>query len=144
MIFRGVGLIFLVLFIVGCASLEGPRWAMLGDTSEQAFFLNRQDVQRLANGNYRYPVKICLYQEEQLHKQDDSRDTNQVLFMEMDCRDKQWLEVGRGVMDRSEKILFRHLNFAPAPRPVEPGTVHFAAYNYLCDNESIIAQHNHQ
>lgn len=144
MMFRGAGLIFLILLLAGCAALEGPRWAMLGDTSEQAFFLDRQDVQRLDNGNYRYPVKICRYQEGQLHQQDDSRDTSQVLFMEMDCRDKQWLEAGRGVMDQNEKVLFRHLNFAPAPHPVEPGTIHFTAYNYLCGNESIIPQHNHQ
>ena len=143
MTFRGIGLTFLMLFFSGCASLEGPRWGLLGDTAEKAFFIDRQEVQRLPNGNYRYPVKICLYQEEHPHKQDESRDTNNILLVEMNCLKKQWGEVGRSVMDQNNKVLFRHINRLPTPQSIEPDTIHFAAYNYLCSNTAIIAQHNH-
>ena len=143
MSYRGAGLILFMLFFSGCARMEEPRWALLGDTSEKAFFIDRQEVQRLPNGNYHYPVKVCLYQEGQLHKQDDSRDTNRVLFVEMNCREKQWTEAGRSVTDQNGRVLFRHLNHSPTAHPIEPGTIHLAAYNYLCDDDSIIAQHNH-
>lgn len=143
MTFRGVGLLFLILTLGGCAYLEGPRWAMLGDTSEQAFFIDREDVQRLPNGNYSYPVKIRPYVEGRPHQLDEGRDTSQVLFIEMSCREKRWTETGRGSMDSNGKILFRRLNTSPVSRPVEEGTIHLAAYIYLCGDDDIPVQHNH-
>lgn len=143
MLCRGLGLIFFILFFSGCAYMEEPRWALLGDTSEKAFFIDRKNVQRLPNGNYRYPVKVCLYKKGQLHNQDESHDTNQVLFVEINCREKQWTEASRGVIGQNEKVLFRHLSTIPTPHPIEPGSIHLAAYNYLCADDSIIAQHNH-
>lgn len=138
-----VGLMFFILCLSGCAYLEGPRWALLGDTSKEAFFIDRQDVQRLPDGNYRYPVKSYLYQEEQLHKKDESRDTNKVLFVEMNCREKLWTKRGGAVMNKDNKVLFKHINPFPASRTIQSGTIHFAAYNYLCSGSDIIAQHNH-
>ena len=143
MLYQGVALIFCMLFFSGCASLEEPRWALLGDTSEKAFFIDRQNVQRLSNGNYHYPVKICLYQEEQPHKPDETHDTNTALLVEMDCREKQWTETSRSSVDQNNKVLFRYTSPLPASQPIESGTIHFAAYNYLCSDTDIIAQHNH-
>ncbi len=143
MMCRGVGLIFFILFFSGCAYMEGPRWALLGDTSEQAFFIDRQNVQRLPNGNYLYPVKICIYQEERPHEQDESHDTNKVLLVEMNCREKQWTETSRNVIDQDNKVLFRYTSPLPTSQPIEPGTIHFAAYKYLCSGSDVIAQHNH-
>lgn len=144
MSYNGVGLILLALLFSGCAALEEPRWAFLGDTSEKAFYLDRQQVERLPNGNYSYPVKACLYQEGQPHLHDESRSTNRILMVEMNCRERQWTETWSGFMDQEGKILFRHLNRAPAPHPVEPNTIHFSAYHYLCGDKVIVAQHNHQ
>lgn len=144
MVRSGTGVIIFLLFLAGCAALEGPRWALLGDTSQEAYYLDRQDVQRLPNGNYRYPVKVCPYEEGKLHKLDENRDTNQVLFVEMNCREKRWTEAGRGTMDNQGKILFRHLTPFPGTHPVEPGTIHLAAYTYLCGDDDIAEQHNHQ
>jgi len=143
MSYRGVGIVFFILFFSGCAALEEPRWALLGDTSEKGFFIDREDVQRLANGNYRYPVKIYHYQDEQPHKYDESRETNKVLLVEMDCREKRWIETGSGVMDKNNKLLFRRINPFPTPHPVESDTIQAAAYDYLCNDSDIVAQHNH-
>ena len=143
MSYRGVGLIFFILFFSGCAALEEPRWALLGDTSEKAFFIDREDVQRLANGNYRYPVKVFHYQDDQLHKNDENRDTNKVLLVEMDCREKRWIETGSGVMDKNNKLLFRRINPLPTSLPIESGTIQAVAYDYLCNDSDIVAQHNH-
>jgi len=44
------------------------------------------------------------------------RDTNQVLFVEMNCSDQQWTEKGCATMEHSGKLLFRRLN----PSPVVP------------------------
>ena len=143
MLYRGVGLLFFILLFSGCAYMEGPRWDLLGDTNEEAFFIDRQDVQRLPEGNYLYPVKTYLYLKDQPHKKDESHDTNKVLFVEMNCRQKLWTKRGGGVVDRDNKVLFKHINPFPAPKPVESGTIHFAAYNYLCNHSDIIVQHNH-
>ena len=118
MLCKGVGLIFSILLFSGCASLQEPRWALLGDTSEQAFFIDRQEVQRQPNGSYRYLVKICPYQEEQPHKQDESHDTNTVLLLEMNCREKQWTETSRNVMDQSNKVLFRYTSPRLTSQPI--------------------------
>ena len=143
MSYRGVWLILIILLFSGCASLEEPRWALLGDTTEKAFFLDREDVQRLPNGNYRYPVKIYHYQDGQLHKNDESRETNKVLLVEMDCRERRWIETGSGVMDKTNKLLFRRVNPLPTTQPIAPGTIQAAAYDYLCNDSDIVAQHNH-
>ena len=143
MLYRGGWLIFFVLFFSGCAALEEPRWALLGDTSEKAHYIDREDVERLANGNYRYPVKIYYYQDNQLHKHDESRETNKVLLVEMDCREKRWIETGSGVMDKNHKLLFRRINPLPATLPIEKDTIQAAAYDYLCNDSDIVAQHNH-
>ena len=140
---RGIGLTFCGLLLFGCAALEEPRWAMLGDTDEKAFFMDRQEVRRLPDGNYHFPVKVYLYQDGQTHQRDDSRDTNQVLYVEMDCAKKRWTEAGRGVIDKDGKTVFRHLNPYPRSQAVEAGTIYAAAYAYLCNNESIEAVHNH-
>lgn len=144
MIRKGIWLIFIILALAGCATTEEARWAMLGDSNEQAFFLDRQQVQRLPNGNYSYTVKIRPYQEGSPHALDETRDTNQVLFIEMNCRDRQWTETGRASMENSGKLLFRFLNPAPRAQTVEPGTIHQAAYSYLCGHEDITAEHHHQ
>jgi hypothetical protein len=144
MSYNGVGLVLIALFFSGCASLQEPRWALLGDTNEQAFYLDRQQVERLPNGNYSYPVKTCLYLDGQPHQLDESRDTNKVLLVEMNCRKRQWTEAWSAFMDRSGKILFRHLNRSPSPQPIEPNTIHFSAYHYLCGDKTVVAQHNHQ
>jgi hypothetical protein len=47
--------------------MEEPRWALLGDTGAQAFFLDRKDVQRLPSGNYRSTDKICPYAKARPH-----------------------------------------------------------------------------
>lgn len=143
MSYRGVVLLLLTLACSGCAYLEGPRWVLLGDNSEEAFFIDRKDVHRLPNGNYRYPVKICLYEAEQPHRPDESHETNKVLFVEMDCRKQQWTEAGTGVMGQDNRIIFRHVNLAPRAQPIDPDSIHAAAYNYLCRNSDIVAQHNH-
>jgi len=143
MLYKGIGLFFIVLCFSGCAALEEPRWALLGDTSEQAFYIDRQDMQRQPNGNYRYLVKICPYQKEQPHKQDESHDTNTALLVEMNCREKQWTETSRNVMDQNNKVLFRHTRPLLPPQSIETNTIHFTAYNYLCRGSDIIAQHNH-
>lgn len=144
MSYKGVGLVLIALFFSACASLEEPRWALLGDTNEKAFYLDRQQVERLANGNYRYPVKISLYHEGQLHQPNESHSSNRVLLVEMNCRKRQWTEVWSGFMRKDGKVLFRHLNKTQASRLVEPNTIHFSAYRYLCDDKTIVAQHNHQ
>lgn len=144
MLFREAVLIFIILILTGCASLEKPRWALLGDTSEEAYFIDRQEVKRLANGNYAYPVKLSLYQPGQPHKPDTDHATNRMLFIEMDCRSRQWTETSRGVVDQNNKIMFKRLDVAPRAQRVQPDSIHFAAYRYLCNNSEIIAQHNHQ
>lgn len=140
---RGIGLFIFVLCITGCASLEEPRWAMLGDTEDAAFFIDRKQIQRLPDGSYQYPVKIRPYRDGIPHEWDDSHETNRVLFVKMNCRDQQWNETGRGVMDQNNRILFRHLNLTQPAQPVKPETVHFVAYKYLCGKDSLAALHNH-
>lgn len=141
--YRGMGLAFCCLLLFGCARLEEPRWSMLGDTEEKAYFMDRQSVQRLANGHYQFPVKVCLYQPGQPHEQDSGRDTNQILYIEMDCDHRRWIEVGRGVMDQGGKTLFRHLAPAPRSMAIQPETMQAVAYSYLCTNASLSAVHNH-
>ena len=143
MLCKGVGLLFLALLFSGCASLEEPRWALLGDTEEKAYFLDREQVDRQANGNYRYTVKTCLYQEGQPHLPNESHDTNRVLFIEMSCQERHWQQLWSGFMNQDGKILFRQTNPGPVPQPVRPNTIHFSAYNYLCGEKVIVAQHNH-
>lgn len=143
MLYKGAGLLFVLLLLPGCASLEGPRWALLGDTSEQAFFIDRQKVIRQPNGNYRYFVKTRPYQEQQPHEQDESHDTSTVLLVEMDCQKKQWTAMGRSVVDQNDKVLFRYTSPLSSSQPIKPDSIHFAAYNYLCRGSDIIAQHNH-
>lgn len=143
MSYRGVWLIFFGLVFSGCAALEEPRWALLGDTTEKAFFIDREDVQRLTNGNYRYPVKIYHYQDDQLHQNDESRETNTVLLVEMNCREKRWIETGSDVMHKDNKLLFRRVSPLPTSLPIESGTIQAAAYDYLCNDSDIVAQHNH-
>ena len=143
MLCRGVGLTFLVLFFSGCAYLDEPRWVMLGDTSEQAYFIDREKVQRLPDGHYSYQVKVCRYEAGHVHKNDESRNTNQTLLIEMNCKEGQWTETGRGVMDKNGKVLFRRTMLMPDARPIEPDTIHQAAYNYLCGDDPIVALHNH-
>jgi hypothetical protein len=67
MSYKGVGLTLLVLLGSGCASLEKPSWVLLGETQENGFFLDREQVESQANGNYRYKVSACRYQEEKPH-----------------------------------------------------------------------------
>lgn len=143
MSYKGVGLTLLVLFVSGCASLEEPRWVLLGDTQEKGFFLDREQVERQANGTYRYKVKTCRYQEEKPHLIDESRDTNEVLFLEMNCRERQWKKLWSGFMNQDGKILFRRPNLTTAPQPINPDTIHFSAYNYLCGKKDQVVQHNH-
>ena len=143
MICRGVGLIFFILLFSGCAYLDEPRWAMLGDTNEQAFFIDREKVQRLPDGSYSYEIKVCRYEEGHIHKKAESHDTNQLLLVEMNCKEGQWTETGRGVMDQNGKVLFRRTTLMPDTHPIEPGTIHQSAYNYLCGDDSVVAQHNH-
>jgi hypothetical protein len=141
--YRWAGLVLTLLIIQGCAPLEEPRWAMLGDTSEQAFFIDRENVERLPDGSYSYPVKVCLYVEGRVHKKDESNNTNQVLFVEMNCKKLQWKETGRGVMDKNGKILFRRTSLMPDANTIEADTIHQSAFNYLCNDDSVVAQHNH-
>jgi hypothetical protein len=143
MIYKGLGLALLVLMFSGCASQEEPRWALLGDTDEKTFFIDRLQVERLTNGNYRYPVKSRRYQKEQPHTKDDSHDTNEDLFIEMNCREKQWTKLWNGFMNQDDKVPFRQFNQAPVPLPIKPDTIHFSAYNYLCGEKTIFVQHNH-
>jgi hypothetical protein len=143
MSYKGVGLTLLVLLVSGCASLEEPRWVLLGDTQKKGFFLDREQVERQANGNYRYKVKTCRYQEEKPHLIDESRDTNGVLSLEMNCRERQWKKLWSGSMTQDGKTLFRRPNLTPAPQPITPDTIHFSAYNYLCGKEDQLVQHNH-
>jgi len=143
MLYKGVGLLFVLLLFSGCASLEEPRWDLLGDTDEQAFFIDRQNVSRLPNGSYSYFVKARPYQEQQPHEQDQSHDTTTVLLVEMNCQERQWIAAGRSVVDQSDKVLFRYTSPLSSPQPIKPATIHFAAYNYLCRGSDIIAQHNH-
>ena len=143
MSFKGVGLTLLVLLFSGCASLEEPRWVLLGDTQEKGFFLDSEQAERQPNGNYLYPVKICLYQAGEPHLKDESHDTNKVLFMEMNCRDRQWKKLWSGFMDKDGKILFRQLNRNPRPQPITADTTQFTAYNYLCGEKTLAVQHNH-
>ncbi len=144
MLSRG-GLLLLVclLWLPGCASMEEPRLSMLGDTGTAAYFIDRQNVKRLPNGNYQFPVRVNLYQKGQPHHTDDSRETNQVLFIELDCHAHNWTETGRGVMDPEGKILFRLLSPSTSSQAIEPDTIYAVAYNYLCRNEAIVAVHNH-
>lgn len=143
MTYRGVGLIFMILLFQGCASLEPPRWAMLGDTAEKAYFIDRHAVERLPNGNYLYPVRINLYKADSPHTLADSHDTNRVLFVELSCNKMRWKEAGRGVMDKDNRLLFKHLTPLPASNVIETGTIHFSAYSYLCMNDEIVIFHNH-
>lgn len=138
-----LSLLFLAFCLSGCATAGDQRWALLGDNSEKAFYIDRQQSRRLENGNYRYPVKVCLYQEGRLHKDDLNRDTNQVMFIEMDCRNNQWRRVGNGAMDQNDKLLFRQLTDSSIFSPIEPQTIHSAAYDYLCRGEALLPQHNH-
>ncbi len=138
-----IELILFVLLFSGCAALEEPRWVLLSDTDEKAFYLDREKVERLANGNYLYPVKVCLYREGQTHELDESHDTNRVLSVEMNCRQKHWTEKGSGFVGKDGKVLFRSLNPIPTVTPIQPNTVHLSAYNYLCDEDSFVAQHDH-
>ena len=140
---KGFGLILLVLLVSGCASLEEPRWVLLGDTQEKGFFLDREQVERQANGNYHYQVKTCRYQEEEPHLIDESRDTNGVLFLEMNCRQRQWKKLWSGSIKQDGKILFRRPSLTPAPQLINPDTIHFSAYNYLCGEKDLLVQHNH-
>ncbi|NIQ11834.1 MAG: hypothetical protein GWO23_20300 [Gammaproteobacteria bacterium] len=141
--YRGAGLLFLIMLIQGCAALEEPRWAMLGDTESEAYFIDRKSVKRLQNGTYHFPVRVNDYKDDSIHTIDDSHDTNRVLFYEVSCRKKRWKEAGRGVMDKEDNILFKHLTPLPASNSIKPGTIHYSAYNYLCRNESLAAIHNH-
>jgi hypothetical protein len=141
--FKGIGLILLTLLFSGCSALEEPRWVLLGDTQEKGFFLDREQVERQPNGSYLYPVKVCLYQEGQPHLEDESHDTNKVLFTEMNCRDRQWTKLWSGYMSKEGKILFRQSNPSPSPQPVVEDTIHFSAYNYLCGKENLVVTHNH-
>ncbi len=143
MLCRGAGLIFLILFFSGCAYLDEPRWAMLGDTNEQAFFIDQEKVQRLPDDSYSYQVKVYRYEEGHVHKNDEGHDTNRLLIVEMNCRERQWTETGSSVMDQNGKVLFRRLILMPPSHPVEQGTIHESAFNYLCGDDSVIAQHNH-
>lgn len=143
MSFRLVVLSFFMLLLTGCASFEEPRWLLLGDSDKEAFFMDRQQVQRLPDGTYRYPVKISPYLEGQPHRHDDNRDTNQQLTIEIDCRNKQWLEAEHSVIDQNNKVLFQYLNSAATTQAIETDSIHFAAYKYLCSSSDIIAQHNH-
>ncbi len=144
MSYKGFGLILLVLLFSGCASLEEPRWVLLGDTQEKGFFLDREQVERQANGNYRYTVKICRYQEGNLHLIDESRDTNGVLLSEMNCRERQWKKLWSGSMNQDGKVLFRRPNLNPAPQAITPDSIHFSAYNYLCGKKDQVVLHNHE
>lgn len=143
MSYKGAGLLFLALLFSGCASLEEPRWALIGDTEDKAYFLDREQVDRQTNGNYRYTVKTCLYQEGQPHLQDESHDTNRILYIEMNCRERQWTQLWSGYMNQDGKVLFRQPTPGPTPQPVKPNTIHLSAYNYLCGKKVIVAQHNH-
>lgn len=142
MLYRWLGLLTF-LSLSGCASIEEPRWALLGDTERKAYLIDRQEVQRLSNGNYRFPVKSFHYEERQPHKPDEQRESCEVLGIEMDCRRKQWRAVERYTVDKNGKVLFRLLNSPAAFQAVEPTTIHLAAYNYLCGDSDIVAQHNH-
>lgn len=142
MLQRGM-LLLIVACFAGCAYLEGPRWALLGDTKQEAFFIDRQEVKRLANGNYLYTLKACRYLDDKVHEHDPARDTNRVIYIELNCRDRQWQETGRGVTDMSDQPLFHYLNPSPSRNPIEPGTIQQSAYDYLCGNQSITPRHLH-
>lgn len=142
MLQRGILLVFCVVFS-GCAYLEGPRWALLGDTEKEGFFIDRQEVTRLANGNYLYQVKVSHYRENQVHVDDESRETNRVIFFELNCRSRQWQEMGSDVRDRNGRTVFNQLNLAPGWRPIAPGTTQQVAYNYLCGDKEIVSLHQH-
>jgi hypothetical protein len=143
MSFKGVGLILLVFLFSGCASLEEPRWVLLGDTQEKGFFLDREQVERQTNGNYLYTVKSSHYQEGKPHLIDETRDTNGVLFVEMNCQERQWKKLWSGSMDQDGKILFRRPSLSPASQPITSDPIHFSAYNYLCGKTNQVIQHNH-
>jgi hypothetical protein len=141
--YRWAGLVLTLLIIQGCAPLEEPRWAMLGDTSDEAYFIDRKSVERQQNGSYQFPVRVNAYQDDSIHTFDDNHDTNKVLFYELSCRSRRWKEVGRGVMDKEHNLLFKHLTPLPTANTIKPETIHFSAYNYLCRNEPVIPFHNH-
>jgi hypothetical protein len=143
MLQRGILLASCCVVIAGCAYLEGPRWALLGDTATEAFFIDRQEVTRLANGNYLYPVKVAHYRENQAHVDDESRETNRVVFFELNCRSRRWQETGSDVRDRNDRTVFKHLHPAPRWHAVEADTIQQVTYDYLCNNEKIAPRHQH-
>jgi hypothetical protein len=135
--------VLLVISLNACAMLDPEPWPLLGDTADEAFYLDRQSVQRQANGDYRYRVKIHPYQPGKLHECDASKATLKTLDIEMDCRRGQMTILSKSVIDPNGKLLFRQPVYRPAATAIHPGSIHEVTYDYLCGDSDISARHQH-
>lgn len=140
---RIITLSLIALLLGSCAWIEGPRWALIGDTEKEGYFLDRQSVERVTHSLYRYPVKIIPYHPEDAHHLKEEVSTYKVLFQEMDCQSGKIRLISTGVVAPSGKILFRRSALDDSFRPIPAQSMDKTTYDYLCRSQSISAVHNH-
>lgn len=140
---QGLTIAIFAFLLTGCAYLEEPRWALLGDTAEEAYYLDRASVKRLEKSLYRYPIKVIPYQEGSPHLEDKTHQTTRVMFVQMNCRQRKMKVECSGFMTPSEKMLFRQLPLSHEFEVVPPNSIHEVTYNYLCNSATIDAIHRH-